>query len=188
MEKDNRNAYSEVIEILKLIDDEKRLEALPMEMLQILKSKANPDYKPQISSEIPLDEQNLQPETLSILSWIAMKYWGDEIENKANEENIGQEIKDNTNTEEIKDDPNIETDKEVNIETAEIPQNNMFDSQEQDNKKDIKQEPANIEQQNTNLPILHKDLKWYQKIKVKILEFFHKIFRKDHNEKKIDEK
>ncbi len=49
MEKDNRNAYSEVIEILKFLDDEKKLEALPIEMLEVLKSKANPEYKPQIS-------------------------------------------------------------------------------------------------------------------------------------------
>ena len=42
MEKDNRNAYSEVIEILKFLDDEKKLEALPIEMLEVLKSKANP--------------------------------------------------------------------------------------------------------------------------------------------------
>ena len=34
---DNKNAYSEVIEILKLVDDEKKLEALPMEMLELLK-------------------------------------------------------------------------------------------------------------------------------------------------------
>ena len=103
MEKDNRNAYSEVIEILKLLDDEKRLEALPIEMLEVIKSKANPEYKPQISSEIPLEEQNLQPETLSILSWIAMKYWSDEIdeeketeEESQNEESI--ETKENNET------------------------------------------------------------------------------------------
>ena len=59
---DNKNAYSEVIEILKLVDDEKKLEALPMEMLELIKSKANPEYKPIINKDIPLDEQNLQPE------------------------------------------------------------------------------------------------------------------------------
>ena len=84
MENENKKAYSEVIEILKTIDSEKRLEALPMEMLEVLKSKADPEYKPKISAEIPLDEQNLQPETLSILSWIAIKYWKDEINNEEN--------------------------------------------------------------------------------------------------------
>ncbi len=33
MNDENKNAYSEVIEILKWVDDEKKLEALPMEML-----------------------------------------------------------------------------------------------------------------------------------------------------------
>ena len=58
---DNKNAYSEVIEILKLVDDEKRLEALPMEMLELLKSKANPEYKPIISKEIPLEIEDEFP-------------------------------------------------------------------------------------------------------------------------------
>ena len=34
-----------------------------------------------------------------------------------------------------------------------------------------------IEEQN-KLPILHNDLKWYEKIKEKIIEFFEKIFRR----------
>ena len=80
MEQDNKNAYSEVIEILKFLDDEEKLEALPIEMLEVLKSKANPEYKPIISKELPLEEQNLQPETLQILAWIATKYWGEKIE------------------------------------------------------------------------------------------------------------
>ena len=53
MEEENKNAYSEVIEILKLVDDEEKLEKLPIEMLEVLKSKANPSYKPVISKEIP---------------------------------------------------------------------------------------------------------------------------------------
>lgn len=125
---ENKNAYSEVIEILKLIDDEKMLEALPMEMLEVLKLKVNPEYKPQISKEIPLEEQNLQPETFSILSWIAMKYWGEEI----------------TKTE--------------------------------------------FENSNSALPIASEDLKWYQKIRAKIIEIFHKIFRKKQAKQEVKDK
>lgn len=154
MGKDNRNAYSEVIEILKLLDDEKKLEALPIEMLEVLKSKANPEYKPQISSEIPLEEQNLQPETLSILSWIAMKYWSDEINGKIETE------------EEPKDEQKIE------IEENE-------DKNENKNEED---EALKGEQTSSILPVLHKDLKWYEKIKVKIIEFFNKIFRKENKQ------
>ena len=85
MQEDNRNAYSEVVEILKLIDDEKLLEALPMEMLEVIKSKTNPEYMPKISLDVPLDKQNLQPETLSILSWIAIKYWNAGADAKSND-------------------------------------------------------------------------------------------------------
>ena len=143
MEKDNRNAYSEVIEILKFLDDEKKLEALPIEMLEVLKSKANPEYKPQISKEIPLEEQNLQPETLSILTWIAMKYWNDEV-NKV----------------------------EIVI---------LDEDKDMDEKSNTKQEDIEDEEKN-NLPILHEELKWYQKIKEKILEIFQKIFNKKKKE------
>ena len=143
---ENKNAYSEVVEILKLIDDEKKLEALPIEMLEVLKLKANPEYKPQISKEIPLEEQNLQPETFSILSWIALKYWDEEIEEITN-----------------------------------------LEPQEELKKEEPKNEEQNIEQEKLEdeasiLPILYKDLRWYQKIRVKIIEIFHKIFKKDKRE------
>lgn len=143
---ENKNAYSEVVEILKLIDDEKKLEALPIEMLEVLKLKANPEYKPQISKEIPLEEQNLQPETFSILSWIALKYWDEEIEEITN-----------------------------------------LEPQEELKKEEPKNEEQNIEQEKledeaSTLPILYKDLRWYQKIRVKIIEIFHKIFKKDKRE------
>ena len=149
MEKDNKNAYSEVIEILKFLDDEKKLEALPIEMLEVLKSKANPEYKPQISKDIPLEEQNLQPETLQILAWIASKYWVDEV-NTSESQNLNdiEEKEDETN----------------NIEAVES------------------EEELEEKKENSNLPIIHKDLKWYEKIKEKILEFFDKIFNRKKKE------
>ena len=150
---ENKNAYSEVIEILKLLDDEKKLEALPIEMLEVLKSKSNPEYKPQISMDIPLDEQNLQPQTLGILSWIAGKYWGDIIEEDIIEEN-------NELIEEEKN--NIQ--EKINKETEE--------------KIEEKPQIENMENGATELPIVYKDLKWYQKIRIKIIEIFNKIFKK----------
>lgn len=149
---ENKNAYSEVIEILKLIEDEKKLEALPIEMLEVLKVKANPEYKPQISKEIPLEEQNLYPETFSILSWIALKYWDEEIETVANREQEKQEEKE----------PKTE------------PREPIEESLKMQNQEELDQ---------TTLPVLYQDLKWYEKIKVRILEIFHKIFGKNNIEK-----
>ena len=163
MEKDNKKAYSEVIEILKMIDDEKKLEALPIEMLEVLKSKRDVEYKPQISKEIPLEEQNLQPETLPILSWITMKYWKEDMEKEENTENI-------ENAEYIK-------------ENEAKPMKNPEQKQE---KEVLEQEnsASNTEENINNLPIVHKELKWYQKIKEKILEFINKIFNKKTKEGK----
>lgn len=152
MEKDNRNAYSEVIEILKFLDDEKKLEALPIEMLEVLKSKANPGYKPQISKDIPLEEQNLQPETMQILAWIATKYWAEDLENV--EEKQDAEVAENNQ--------------------EDVAENNSEASETKSENEKIEKD---VEEQN-NLPVLHKNLKWYEKIKEKIIEFFEKIFNK----------
>ena len=91
--KDMSNVYSEVIEVLKLIESDEKLEKLPMEFVELIKNKSNPEYKPQISKEIPLEEQNLKEETYAILAWIAQKYWNEKIFDKVYVENdIDQDI------------------------------------------------------------------------------------------------
>ena len=153
MNEENKNAYSEVIEILKLVDDEKKLEALPMEMLELLKSKVNPEYKPEISKDIPLDEQNLQPETYAILNWITQKYWNDEI----------------INTEGVSEKDTISKQQEASMIDEKIEEAVMTESSD----REIEQ------QENANLPVLLDHLKWYEKIKIRIIEFFKRIFKKE---------
>lgn len=143
---DNKNAYSEVIEILKLVDDEKKLEALPMEMLELIKSKANPEYKPIINKDIPLDEQNLQPETFALLNWITQKYWGD------------------LEVEEIQD-----------SETSKIIEQTDASEEQEIREEDIQDD---ISEHEENLPISFDNLKWYEKIKIRIIELFNRIFKR----------
>lgn len=158
MENENRKAYSEVIEILKWLDDEKKLEALPIEMLEVIKSKADPEYKPQISKEIPLEEQDLEKETFVILSWIATKYWNTNIEEK-----------------------DIKNENESNLKEVEIDNSKVVD----ENNEGFTHEDDSINNKNcedsNKLPVLKTDLTWYQKIKNIIVEFFNKIFRKKIN-------
>ena len=162
MNEENKNAYSEVIEILKLLDDEKKLEALPMEMLELLKSKVNPEYKPIISKDIPLDEQNLQPETFAILNWITQKYWSNETEK------IDTNISENISNK----------DKEqVTIENSVAQESSTFENIHTEEQKD--EEIKVNDSINTDLPVLFDHLKWYEKIKIKIVEFFKKIFKRD---------
>ena len=52
---------------------------------------------------------------------------------------------------------------------------------EENNLEANKQEEKTDNEEN-NLPILHKDLKWYEKIKEKIIEFFDKIFHRKKKE------
>ena len=118
-------------------------------MLEVLKSKTNPEYKPVILKDVPLEEQNLQKETYNILAWISTKYLLDD-------EEIKQE-----NMEDIKAED--ECNKEEKI---------IKEEQAVDNKKE-----SNYEN-NDNLPVLYKDMKWYQKIKIKIIEFFNRLFKK----------
>lgn len=169
MEEDNRNAYSEVLEILKLVDDEKKLEALPIEMLEVLKSKANPEYKPKILKEVPLEEQNLLPETFSILSWIAVKYWKELINSEEkNISNFEQEIKG--------EESNVS-----NFEKEIINNEEVKEPYEQID-ENVKEEITENTDTSSTLPILYKDLKWYQKIKVKMIEWFNRIFKREPKE------
>ena len=181
MEEENKNAYSEVIAVLKLLDDEKQLEALPMEMLELLKSKANPEYKPVFSKEIPLDEQNLMPETLSILSWIAMKYWNEEIEVENESEIESETIIEQENEEKVN-----KTETEITENANETKEN--VDIEELEQEKTIEETVIEEQQTETSLPVLYKDLKWYQKIKIKIIEFFNRIFKRKNIEMQKNEK
>lgn len=175
MKEENRNPYSEVIAVLKLLDDEEKLEALPMEMLEVLKSKADPEYKPEYSKDIPLDEQNLLPETLSILSWIAMKYWGAEVETPQNAES-------NENSE----NQNIEENQSENIARSNITEEKQEEKQEENIEENI-EEIKEAKEEDSTLPVAYKDLKWYQKLKMKIIEFFNKFFRRKNKYAKNNE-
>lgn len=172
MEEQNSNAYSEALAVLKLLDDEEKLEKLPIEMLEVLKAKANPEYKPEFSKEIPLDEQNISPEALGILSWIAMKYWNEEVLSEENKpEQIIKNEETNSEVEEIEEqEPDLKEDE----------QNNEINSEEMTQEEQTKDADS-------TLPVLYKDLKWYQKIKIKIIEFFNRIFKRHHIEEKNNE-
>ena len=165
MEEEKRKAYSEVVEILKLIEKEKLLEKIPFEVIELIKSNADPTYKPNISKEIPIEDQNLRKETYSIMGWIASKYWDEEpsIDN---------------NISEIKEQNSTETEELGNIENVEETTENVIRNASVYN--DI--EPECLE--GRNLPVLVSDMSWYERIKIKVIRWFKLLFRiKEENEK-----
>ena len=162
-------AYSEVVEILKMIEDEERIEKIPFEVIQLIKGKADAEYKPNISKYKPLEEQNLLPETYSIMAWIASKYWG---------ENLDEE-----NEEKTKDDGNV-----VNKETSYT----QFEETIQSEEKPIRNaavfndiEPETLEGQ--YLPMLVSDMSLYERIKAKIIKLLKIIFRRSSSKEGASE-
>ena len=169
MEEEKRRAYSEVVEILKLIEDEKALEAIPFEVIELIKKNADPTYRPNISKEIPIEEQNLKNETYSIMGWIANKYWGQEIGNENIEES--QKVEDNSQVEHIEAVQEKAT--QNNTEQIENTEKvNMKEDKEVSVYNDI--EPECLE--GSNLPML-VDIKWYQRLKNQVIKIIRKLFR-----------
>ena len=146
MEEEKRKAYSEVVEILKLIDDEQRIEKIPFEVIELIKRNSDPQYKPTINKDRPIEDQNLRNETYSILGWIANKYWNEDIIIEPKNE-ITNEIKyEQQETKTINETIN-------NIEERATNYNEL--------------EPKIIEYctEQDKLPILRSDIKWYSRIK-----------------------
>lgn len=163
MEENKKKAYSEIVEILKLIEDEEKLSKIPFEVIQMFKNNSDPEYKPTISMEIPLEEQNLMNETYSILGFIATKYWTDIID----------EVTVKTDVQEEK----IEKVEEVNEELIE----KIEEFKEENDVSEIIEEKQEV-QEESNLPVLVEEMKWYKKIKDKIIAFLNRIFsRKKKN-------
>ena len=175
MEEEKKKAYSEVVEVLKLIENEEKIEKIPFEVIQLIKANSDPMYKPVISKDIPLEDQNLRNETYSILGWIASKYWN---------ENIGVELP--------KDTIEKETIEEEKIEE----QNDIEDNKNTEIEEDIKDtenteinisayndiEPECLER--SNLPILASDIPWYQRLKLQVIRILKKIFKINLDKKK----
>ena len=170
MEEEKKKAYSEVVEVLKLIENEEKIEKIPFEVIQLIKANSDPMYKPVISKDIPLEDQNLRNETYSILGWIASKYWNENIGVELPKETIEEEkiveenaIEDNKNTEIDEDIKNTDN-TEINISAY----------------NDI--EPECLER--SNLPILASDIPWYQRLKLQVIRILKKIFKINLDKKK----
>ena len=78
---DNMMAYSEIYEILNLMEDEDK-ERVPQEVRDFFEEQRMKEYKPKIRTDIPLTEQNLRRETVVLLTILVIHYWCDSEEEK----------------------------------------------------------------------------------------------------------
>lgn len=74
-------AYAEVDKILSFMEN-KYVEKIPYKMRELFKNEKSKNYEPNIDIKTPLDQQNLQRKTLSILAMLNLNYWCESEEEK----------------------------------------------------------------------------------------------------------
>ena len=91
-------AYSEVYEILNLLEDEYK-NRVPKKVIEFFERERDEKYNPIIEIDVPLDKQNLKRETMVLLAILNMNYWCDnadekqEMLNSFNENEASKKIK-----------------------------------------------------------------------------------------------
>lgn len=74
-------AYSEVYEILNMIEDEYK-ERVPKNIIDFFEEERDKEYNPIIDVNIPLEKQNLKRKTIVLLAILNLNYWCDSEEEK----------------------------------------------------------------------------------------------------------
>ncbi len=83
MNKNNRKAYSEVYEIVNMMEKE-YLDRIPQKALDFFDEARDKEYKPIIEVNKPLNMQKLQRDTMVLLAILDLNYWCDSEEEKQN--------------------------------------------------------------------------------------------------------
>ena len=74
MNKLNARAYSEVYQIIQLLDDDLR-NKLPDEVVLFFKENRDLEYEPYFNKYEDLENQKLLNETINVLAFLKLKYW-----------------------------------------------------------------------------------------------------------------
>lgn len=74
MSTDIRKAYSEIYQILQLLDNE-FIDKIPNKLIEFIEREKDNNYNVIIKSDIPLEEQDLLEETINILAMLKLDYW-----------------------------------------------------------------------------------------------------------------
>lgn len=90
MTKENRLAYSEIVEIFSKMNSE-IVEKVPLKLREFFTYNKLPDYVEHINLEQTLGEQNLTDETVTILAMLNLKYWNTDEQSKEKLKKIYEE-------------------------------------------------------------------------------------------------
>lgn len=91
MNVETKDIYSEVYQVLNLLGNE-YANKLPKSLLNMLEEKRNINYVPKYTDAQPLNKQNIQKETLSIIALLHLNYW---CENEEEKKQLKQMFKSN---------------------------------------------------------------------------------------------
>lgn len=136
MENELLKAYAEVDKILSFMES-KYVEKIPTKMREMFKNEKLKEYIPNINPNIPLDEQNLQRKTLSILAMLNLNYWCESEQEKQelialyaeNDRKREKELREKYNPDDLfkNNQPSIEPyQAEENIQLIEYREQNIF--------------------------------------------------------------
>lgn len=142
---DNMMAYSEIYEILNLMEDEDK-ERVPQEVRDFFEEQRMKEYKPKIRTDIPLTEQNLKRETVVLLTILVINYWCDSEEEK-------QSFIDE-----------LEKNEKIKMELQEYNPNNLFKNRRKTKEDVVIEQVENVEMIQYKENLFTKLKKWFEKI------------------------
>ena len=146
-----KEIYSEVYQVLNLLGNE-YIDKLPTSLINMLKEKREINYNPQYTDDIPLNEQNIKKETISIIVLLYLNYWCKNDNEISEVKNI---LKENENKYQVEPREKHNPD-------------NIFSNQHRNSSIDNAQN-------NQELSLIdRKNIKWYKKIWKTIKNFFRK--------------
>ena len=76
-----KQVYSETYAILQLLEEE-FLSKIPKNLIEILENEKDDTYDVNINPNIPLEEQKLHPDTISLLAMLKVDYWCEDEKEK----------------------------------------------------------------------------------------------------------
>lgn len=103
-----KEIYSEVYQILNLLGNE-YIDKLPTTLINMLREKREFSYNPSYTDDIPLNEQNIKKETMSIIVLLYLNYWCEDDNERLkvkkilmeNENRYQEKLRDNYNPDNI---------------------------------------------------------------------------------------
>lgn len=150
MRENSKLAYSEVYAIINLLEDE-YLDKIPKKVINFFDEEREKNYIPVIDVNVSLLKQNLQRETMILLTILKLNYW-------CNSEEEKQEIRDN-----LYRNQQIKIKKQKELEEQYNP-NNLFKNRTKTNTSN--DSPSNLEM------IEYKKQNFIQVLLNKIMNFF----------------